>query len=658
MSILRTLKSRFETVLTPMSDDVASLLDMIRSSQDPKFGDFQANCAMPLARKAGRPPRDIAAEIVAALDVSDLCEEPEIAGPGFINLRLRTDWLSERINEIVVDERLGVAPAKVKRHFVVDFSSPNVAKPMHVGHLRSSVIGDAICRILRFAGHKVTSDNHIGDWGTQFGMIIYGYRNFVNPEAYRDDPVAELARLYRLVNQLSDYHAAKSSLTELRSQLEEQQTELQQQESQLEPSDRKAKKKLKGYRKAVAATEASLKSAQAKVEAVESSETLTALAEGHPDIAKLARLETSKLHAGDAGNQQLWDEFLPACLDALNTVYERLGIVFDLTLGESYYNPMLADVVTSLREKNLARESDGAVCVFIEGNDAPFIVQKSDGAYTYATTDLATIRYRVEELQADEILYVVDKRQSEHFSLLFKTSELWGYENLKCRHVSFGTVMGKDGKPIKTRSGDSIGLESLIDEAVTRASKIVNENDDARKDESGEPAAVLDVAARARVAEIVGTGAIKYADLHQNRDSDYTFDWDKMLATSGDTGTYMQYAFARICGIFRKGGYNREEIRSSGAVIQLSTAEERALAMQLLSFDQAIDSVLTDYRPHLLSAWLFETAARYSSFNSNCPVLKAETDELRSSRLLLCDLTARALQTGLDLLGIRTVELM
>ena len=635
-----------------MVDDVGPLLDMIRPSQDPRFGDFQANCAMPLAKKEGKVPRDVAAELISQLDVSDLCDEPEVAGPGFINLRLKDDWIVEKINGIAGDDRLGVTPVADPKHYVVDFSSPNVAKPMHVGHLRSSVIGDAICRTLRFAGHKVTSDNHIGDWGTQFGMIIYGYRNFVDPDAYKNDPVAELARLYKLVNQLSDYHAAVNSLPELEDKLTQQKTDVAGFESDADQTDKKAKKKLKSLRKAVESSQNAIKSAQAKISDVASEPELKEMADQHSDIARLARQETSKLHAGDEDNQKLWDEFLPECLKALDQVYDRLDVKFDLTLGESFYNPMLADVVTSLTDAKLATESDGATCVFVEGNEAPFIVQKSDGAYTYATTDLATIRYRVEELKADEILYVVDKRQSEHFNLLFKTCEIWGNDDLNCQHVSFGTVMGKDGKPFKTRSGDNVGLESLIDEAITRARQVVDENDD-RRDE-----AQLSENQRSQVAEIVGTGGIKYADLHHNRDSDYTFDWGKMLATTGDTATYMQYAYARICGIFRELNVDRDSLKSAGASVVLNVPEERALALQLLRFDDAVNSVLADFRPNQMTAWLFETAGRFSSFYAKCSVKSAETTEIQQSRLILCDIMARAIKTGLSLLGIKTADVL
>ncbi|MDG1896662.1 MAG: arginine--tRNA ligase [Fuerstiella sp.] len=652
MSILQTLKSRFASALSSLTDDTAPLIEMIRSSQDPKFGDFQANCAMPLAKQLGKSPRDIAAEIVSHLDISDLCETPKIAGPGFINLRLRDDWIADRISQIAGDDRLGVVSVSNPKHVVVDFSSPNVAKPMHVGHLRSSVIGDAICRTLRFAGHKVTSDNHIGDWGTQFGMIIYGYRNFLNAADYRVDQVAELARLYKLVNQLSDYHAVKSKLPELSKQLQQRQAELDDLNSGTAPADKKAKKKLKAQRKAVEDTRGAIGSAEAKVAEVEADAALMQQANEHGDIARLARQETSKLHAGDEANQKLWDEFLPACMAALNQVYSRLDVQFDLTLGESYYNPMLAGVVSDLKSKSLATDSNGATCVFIDGNEAPFIIQKTDGAYTYATTDLATIQYRRNELNADEIVYVVDKRQSEHFSLLFRTCELWGFADVKCQHVSFGTVMGNDGKPFKTRSGDNVGLGSLIDEAVSRARRVVDENDDRRE----QPA--LSPNERARVAQIVGTGGIKYADLHHNRDSDYVFDWDKMLATTGDTATYMQYAYARICGIFRELDVDRQNIGNGRSTVLLTCPEERSLALQLTQFDYAIDAVLADYRPNQLTSWLFDTSGKFSAFYAHCSVKNAESPELQNSRLILCDLMARALSTGLALLGIETADVM
>jgi arginyl-tRNA synthetase len=652
MNILSIIRSRFRDPLSNLTEDTEPLLAMIRPSQDARFGDYQANCAMPLKGVLNKPPREIAEQLIAAVDLSDLCEPPKVGGPGFINLRLRDDWIASQTAMISGDDRLGCVPVAGPRHVVVDFSSPNVAKPMHVGHLRSTVIGAAIARILRFAGYQVTTDNHIGDWGTQFGMIIYGYRHFADRAAYAQDPVAELARLYRLVNQLTDFHNAKSALPQLHEQQLEQQTKLAAAESSDAAGDKKHRKPLKSLRKQIAELSDSIQSKKDIIAAVAGSAERHQQATAHPEIARLSRQETSKLHAGDPENQRLWDEFLPACLQALNRVYDRLAVEFDLALGESAYNDQLAGVVSSLRDQGLAADSDGATCVFVEGNDAPFIVQKTDGAYTYATTDLATIEYRVEKLKADEILYVVDKRQAEHFQLLFATAGRWKESQPSLKHVSFGTVMGQDNKPYKTRSGDVVGLESLLDDAVEKARRIVDENDD-RRDEP-----LLSDSERSHVANIVGLGGIKYADLHHNRDSDYIFDWGKMLATSGDTATYMQYAYARICGIFRKLDVDRESLCGGETTILLTCPEERALALQLLRFGEAVDDVLFDYRPHLMTGWLLETSGCLSKFYSQCSVQKAETSELKQSRLVLCDLVARGIRTGLSLLGIETADVM
>jgi arginyl-tRNA synthetase len=334
-------------------------------------------------------------------------------------------------------------------------------------------------------------------------------------------------------------------------------------------------------------------------------------------------------------------------------MYDRLGIRFDMALGESHYQPALAGVVDDLKQKGLAVESDGAVCVFIPGVDAPFIVRKRDGAFTYATTDLATIRDRVDRLGANLVLYVVDARQGDHFKLLFETAQRWGYRDVDLRHVSFGTILGDDRRPYKTRSGDVVGLESLIDEAVARARRIVDESEERKATGSD-----LDDVARQRIAEAVGIGAIKYADLSQNRETDYIFSWDKMLALTGDTATYMQYAYARVCGIVRRGEIDRELLRRGTARIELKHPAERALALQLLRFHETLDGVALDFRPNVLANWLYETANRFSTFFENCPVLKAESESLKQSRLLLADLTARCLERGLSLLGIETIERM
>jgi arginyl-tRNA synthetase len=653
MNILSELRSRFEAALRSIVDDPRPWLSMVRAAQDRRFGDFQANLAMPLAREVKTNPRELAARIVERLEVADLCHEPEVAGPGFINLRLRDEWLAGRTAALVLDERLGVEPAAAARKFVVDYSAPNVAKPMHVGHLRSTVIGDAICRVLGFLGHSVVSDNHVGDWGTQFGMIIFGYKHFLDEEAYRRDMVAELARLYQLVNRLSEYHEAVTAAPKLEAKIAQKRGELEAEENAADPNDKQARKWLKKLRSDLAELEEELAALRAKREAVESDPRLKSLAEAHPDIAGQARRETAKLHAGDAGNRRLWETFLPECLGAIQAMYDRLGIRFDLTLGESYYDPMLPGTVEDLQSRGIARESEGAICVFIEGNEAPFIIRKKDGAFTYATTDLATIRYRVEELKAESVLYVVDARQSEHFRLLFATAAKWGYDHNEFRHVSFGTILGDDRRPFKTRAGGTVGLESLLDEAVARARQIVDANDDAK------PAGPeLDEAARAQVAEVVGIGGIKYADLRHNRDSDYVFSWEKMLAKTGDTATYIQYAYARIAGIFRKGRIDRAALRQAGGEIRFTAPEERALALQLSRFHDVLDEVVEDYRPNLLTAYLFETADTFSGFYNVCPVLQEEDEATRTSRLLLCDLTARALSQGLELLGIGTSEQM
>ena len=654
MDFLNALQERFAPVLANLVADAEPYLGMIRPAGDARFGDFQANMAMPLGKQLGRPPRELAAEITSALDVADLCDPPEVAGPGFINLRLRNDCLAAATANLAADERLGVAAVAEPLTVIIDYSAPNVAKPMHVGHLRSTVIGDALCRVYRYLGHQVIGDNHIGDWGTQFGMILFGYKNFLDTAAFEREPVSELARLYRLVSQLSSYHALSEELPKLDEQVVVAEAELESMRAapagQNSKDAKKALAKLRSDLKDLQDQAAAARHQQAGLQA---DAELSRLAAAHPDIAAAARRETAKLHAGDAENVRLWTQFLPACLAALNRVYDRLGVQFDEALGESFYQPLLADVVESLQSQKIARESDGAICVFTEGLAAPFIVRKADGAFLYATTDLATIRYRVEHWQADAILYVVDKRQSDHFEHLFATARRWGYGNLIFRHVSFGTVLGEDRKPFKTRSGDTVGLESLLDEAVERAYRIVSEGDDSKPD--GPDLSELE---RRQIAEIVGLGGIKYADLKHNRDSDYVFSWEKMLSTTGDTATYMQYAYARVGGIARRGGVDLAALRRSDAQILLEQPEERLLALQLNRFSEAVAGVARDNRPNVLTDYLLALAGAFTSFFMQCPVLKAESTELRTSRLVLCDLTARTLAAGLNLLGIAVSERM
>jgi arginyl-tRNA synthetase len=581
-------------------DEIDALVEQVRETADAKFGDYSGTMAMALAKKAGRKPRDVAVEIAtrlaAAPGYADLFEPPgDPVGPGFINVRVRDAAIAALVARAVADERLGVAAVDDPFTVVVDFSSPNVAKPMHVGHIRSTVIGDALARILRFRGHTVITDNHLGDWGTQFGMILWGWKHCRDDAAFAADPTAELGRLYRLVRKVAD----------------------------------------------------------AKPEELAADPVAAALAAKHPHAAREVLAETAKLHEGDAENRALWESFMPVCRGEIDRIYGRLHVTFDHWLGESFFQPFLSATVADLVARGLARESRGAVGVFLKGDDAPpLLIRKADGAFLYATTDLATIRWRLEHWQPDRILYVVDHRQSEHFEQVFETARRWGLpgiEGVDLVHVGFGTVLGEDGRPFKTRAGDTVGLEALLDEGVERAAAVVGSGDEGR--------AGMSDADRRHVAETVGIGAIKYADLSQNRTTDYVFSFDKMLQLTGNTAAYMQYAVARVEGIFTKGGVDRGQLRQACQGVLVSDPKERALALELLRFGEALEDVEADARPNVLTAWLYDLAGCYSTFYDSLSVLKAEGSE-RESRLALCDLTGRVLRRGLDLLGIGTVEKM
>jgi arginyl-tRNA synthetase len=585
--------------------EMAGLLDQVRESADAKFGDYSATMAMALAKRAGRKPRDVAVEIIGRLPgipgFADLFELPgEPVGPGFINVRVRDDALAAAVILAVRDERLGVPPVERPETIVIDFGSPNVAKPMHVGHIRSAVIGDALARILAFRGHRTVTDNHLGDWGTQFGMILWGWKHARNDGAFASDPTAELGRLYRLVRKVAD----------------------------------------------------------AKPEELAGDPEAASLAARYPDAGREVLAETAKLHEGDPENRALWERFMPVCLAEIDRVFGRLHVTFDHALGESFYQPMLAGVVAELMADPAvgARESRGAIGVFLGGDDAPpFLIRKADGAFLYATTDLATIKWRMKHWNPDRILYVVDSRQGPHFEQLFATARRWGcgdrrrMDHVSLVHVAFGTVLGEDGKPFKTRAGDTVGLESLLDEGVERAAQIVGSGDEQRSGMSEED--------RRHVAETVGIGAIKYADLSQNRTTDYVFSFDKMLQLTGNTAAYMQYAVARVEGIFSKGGVDREALRRSTRTVRFSDPKERSLALELVRFGEALEDAEADYRPNVLTAWLYDLAGCYSTFYDALPVLKAEGED-RDARLALCDLTGRILRKGLDLLGIGTVQKM
>jgi arginyl-tRNA synthetase len=614
VSFREALRRAFRGALERLSADgvvpiaageMAGLLDQVRESADAKFGDYSATMAMALAKRAGRKPRDVAVEIIGRLPgipgFADLFEPPgEPVGPGFINVRVRDDALAAAVTRAERDERLGVPPVERPETIVIDFGSPNVAKPMHVGHIRSAVIGDALARILAFRGHRTLTDNHLGDWGTQFGMILWGWKHARNEEAFASDPTAELGRLYRLVRKVAD----------------------------------------------------------AKPEELAGDPEAAALAARYPDAGREVLAETAKLHEGDPENRALWERFMPVCLAEIDRVFGRLHVTFDHALGESFYQPMLAGVVAELIADPAvgARESRGAIGVFLGGDDAPpFLIRKADGAFLYATTDLATIKWRMEHWNPDRILYVVDSRQGPHFEQLFATARRWGcgdrrrMDQVSLVHVAFGTVLGEDGKPFKTRAGDTVGLESLLDEGVERAAQVVGSGDEQRSGMSEED--------RRHVAETVGIGAIKYADLSQNRTTDYVFSFDKMLQLTGNTAAYMQYAVARVEGIFSKGGVDREALRRSTRTVRFSDPQERALALELVRFGEALEDAEADCRPNVLTAWLYDLAGCYSTFYDALPVLKAEGED-RAARLALCDLTGRILRKGLDLLGIGTVQKM
>ena len=650
MKLLTEIQARFKPALEALvdgTDQTDSLLAMIRPTQDDKFGDYQVNCAMALGKKLGKPPRDIAGDLLESVRLDDICEKVELAGPGFINLTLKDSSLTDYLARAIADEHLGIEQVAEPRTVVIDLSSPNVAKPMHVGHIRSTVIGDALANIHRFIGHKVITDNHLGDWGTQFGMIIYGYKNFVDQAAYDNNPVLELSRLYKYVRVLMDYHAAGRKLPEA-TDLKQKQVDALARVQGEDHGDNKAK--VKQQKKDVQRLKEKIATQDELIEAfsdtVKNSDPQTvSVAKEHSQVEKAVLEETARLHEGDTENRALWDKFLPFCLEDIQRIYDRLGIDFDYILGESFYQDQLAGIVDELTDNKLATESDGAMCVFLDGFDAPMIIRKKDGAFLYPTTDLATIKHRVDKWQADSMLYVVDHRQHDHFDKLFVAARLWGYKDVEMTHVSFGTVMGEDGKPYKTRAGDTVGLEGLLDEAETRALAVAKEQNPN-----------LEESRQQEIGRVVGLGALKYADLSQNRTSDYKFSYDKMLALRGNTATYLQYANARVHGILRKLDTDTEQLRGSADEVVFTETVERQLAIQLLRFDEVINEVLVEYKPNLLCNYLFDLAQLFARFFDQCSVRDAGSDSVQRSRLQLCGLTSRTLSCGLGLLGIESLE--
>ncbi|AKT38950.1 arginine--tRNA ligase [Chondromyces crocatus] len=576
------LTQRFEAAL-------ASALGAEHARTDPALrrsahSDYQANVAMALGKRLGRPPRDVAQAIVDHLDVHDLCTRVELAGPGFINLHLRDEALARELADTAGSDRLGL-PSPAPETVVIDYSSPNVAKEMHVGHLRSTVIGDALARTLEALGHRVIRQNHIGDWGTPFGMLIEHLLDLGAATAESDTQAVEI-------------------------------------------------RDLDGFYRA----------ARAKFDA-------------DPSFADRARHRVVLLQSGDEATLSLWRRLVAASTRYFNSVYERLGITLGdgALAGESGYNAVLPGVLTELTGLGLTRESEGALCVFPEGftgkedQPLPLIVRKQDGGYGYATTDLAAIRHRLLDLHATRVLYVVGSPQSQHLSMIFKAAQEAGWLKTPARttHVAFGSVLGPDKKMFKTRSGETVKLLSLIEEAESRASAVVREKN-----------AELDPETSAKVAHAVGIGAVKYADLASDRIKDYVFDWGRMLALQGNTAPYLMYAHARIRSIFRKAAAETgSEGEALGAIVVKERAE-RALALELLRFGAVVGEVADTLEPHRLCGYLFELAGAFTSFYEQCPVLRAPDADARRSRLALCDLTARVLARGLGLLGIEAPERM
>jgi len=558
--------------------DLASV--QVKPTADAKFGDYQAAALMGLAKARKQNPRALAEQVLTKLDLRDLCDQVEVAGAGFLNFHLPPAAVAEALRSALAAEHLFFARAPQPRTLVIDFSSPNVAKPMHVGHIRSTILGDCLARLFRLLGHRVITDNHLGDWGTQFGMLLVGWKRDLDPAALEADPIAEMERIYKQ---------------------------------------------------------------------------LSAECKENPATLEAARQELVKLQAGDAENLGIWHRMIELSQHQFDAIYGRLGVKFDHTLGESFYNPRLKAVIADLISRGIARGSEGAQVIFFEDIPAlkghPAIIQKSDGGANYATTDLATLAYRLETWRPDEIIYVTDGRQQLHFQQIFAAFGNWqsAIRNPqssfpKLAHVWFGSILGEDGKPFKTRSGETVKLADLLDEAEERALKAVTEKHP-----------TLPESERKEIARVVGLGAVKYADLLPNRQSDYVFSWDRMLALSGNTAPYLQYACTRIRSIFKK-----SEVRSpksEAAAITLTAPEEIALAKQLLNFGLVLEAVAAEYRPNYLCNYLYELAGGFTRFYETCPVLKAE-EPSRSTRLALCDLTARVLQQGLDVLGIETPEQM
>ena len=577
MNIQSILSEKIKQAMIAAGAD-AQCEALVRQSGKVQFGDYQANGIMPAAKKLGLNPREFAQSVLDKAELQDIAEKTEIAGPGFINIFLKDTWLADNINRAVQDPKLGVHNPE-KQTVVVDYSSPNVAKEMHVGHLRSTIIGDAVVRTLEFLGNHVIRANHVGDWGTQFGMLI--------------------AYLEKMENE----HASEMEL------------------SDLEAFYRAAKKHY----------------------------------DEDPVFAEKARNYVVKLQSGDEYCRTMWQKLVKITMQQNQHNYDRLNVTLTNkdVMGESLYNPMLPGIVEDLKKQGLAVEDDGALVVYLDefknkdGDPMGVIVQKKDGGFLYTTTDIAAAKYRYETLKAHRALVFSDTRQSQHMQQAWLITRKAGYvpDSFQLEHKNFGMMLGKDGKPFKTRSGDTVKLADLLDEAIERAGVLISQKSTALSEQE-----------KADVIEAVGIGSVKYADLSKNRTTDYVFDWDNMLSFEGNTAPYMQYAYTRIRSIFNRSQIALSEVEQ--AQLSITDEKERALAIKLLQFEEAVQVVGKEGTPHVLCAYLYELAGVFSSFYEHCPILNNDDQQVKLSRLKLALLTERTLKQGLDLLGIKTVEKM
>ena len=577
MNIQSILSEKIKQAMIAAGAD-AQCEALVRQSGKVQFGDYQANGIMPAAKKLGLNPREFAQSVLDKAELQDIAEKTEIAGPGFINIFLKETWLADKISCAVQDPKLGVHNPK-KQTVVVDYSSPNVAKEMHVGHLRSTIIGDAVVRTLEFLGNNVIRANHVGDWGTQFGMLI--------------------AYLEKMENE----HASEMEL------------------SDLEAFYRAAKKHY----------------------------------DEDPVFAEKARNYVVKLQSGDEYCRTMWQKLVKITMQQNQHNYDRLNVTLTDkdVMGESLYNPMLPGIVEDLKKQGLAVEDDGALVVYLDefknkdGDPMGVIVQKKDGGFLYTTTDIAAAKYRYETLKANRALVFSDTRQSQHMQQAWLITRKAGYvpDSFQLEHKNFGMMLGKDGKPFKTRSGDTVKLADLLDEAIERAGVLISQKSTALSEQE-----------KADVIEAVGIGSVKYADLSKNRTTDYVFDWDNMLSFEGNTAPYMQYAYTRIRSIFNRSQIALSEVEQ--AQLSITDEKERALAIKLLQFEEAVQVVGKEGTPHVLCAYLYELAGVFSSFYEHCPILNNDDHQVKLSRLKLALLTERTLKQGLDLLGIKTVEKM